>query len=109
MMQCEFEALIGRTVKKEEYDAIEFVYTWHPAFKDSDEKQQIAAIYDAGGIAVINDMCKRAILNKDLEEMISRCRERMDFLQNKKIELLHSPDVDEFEMVFKSQEVNKRA
>lgn len=109
MMRREFEEIIGSAVKKEEYDAIEFVYTWHPAFSNTEGKQQIADIYKAGGMTVINDMSKRAVLNKDLEEMISRCRARMDFLQDKKIELLRCPDVDEFEIEFKTQEVNRRA
>lgn len=108
MMKEEFEEIIGTTVTKEEYDAIEFVYMWHPAIKNSGGKQQIATIYVAGGMAVINDMCKRAILCKDIEEMISKSRARMDFLQDKKIELLHCHNVDEFEIEFKSQEVNKR-
>lgn len=109
MMKHEFEEIIGGFVKKEEYDAIEFVYIWHPAFSNEDGKQQIADIYKAGGMTVINDMSKRAVLNKDLEEMISKCRERMEFLKDKQIELQHCTDIGEFEIEFEGQEVNKRA
>lgn len=109
MMKSEFEEIIGRTVKEEEYDAIEFVYTWHPAISDTDGKQQIADLYKAGGMAVINDMSKRALMARDIEAMISKCQTRMNFLKDKLVELKHSPDVDEFEILFKTEEVSNRA
>ena len=109
MMQQEFETLIGTEVSKEEYDAIEFVYAWHPAISEVDGKQQIATIYKAGGMAVINDMHNRALMAKDIDDMITKCRNRIIFLEDKLSELKHTPDIEEFEILFKAEEVSNRA
>lgn len=45
MMKDEFEALIGKEIPQDEYDAIEYVYTWHPHIDATKGKQQMAALY----------------------------------------------------------------
>lgn len=98
MMQAEFEKIIGSPVKNEEYDAIEFVYMWHPSISDTEGKHQIASIYRLGGMAVINDMTKRAELNKEIQEMMDECSKKMEYLQKKRVELVNCQDVESFEI-----------
>ena len=109
MMKNEFEAIIESTVSDEDYALIEFVYMWHPAISNENGKLQMAGLYKAGGMAVINDMYKRAEVFMDLTSKMEACRERMSFLQEKMVELAHCPDVDVFEIEFKKEEVSKRA
>lgn len=52
MMKEEFEQRIGREVSAEEYEMIEYVYTWHPLINAVYGKDQIAAIYNMPGGAV---------------------------------------------------------
>lgn len=86
MNKQEFESILGRTVSETNYKMIEYVYTWHPAIDDKDE---IAAIYNAGGIAVIKNMQETARLAENLHEekvelqrKINKLREREELLES---------------------------
>ena len=87
MMKHEFEERIGREVTEKEYKVIEQVYTWHPAIDNCKGKEQIAAIFLAGGMAVIQDMVETAEMAKkiyyerhELEAKINALKERSDRL-----------------------------
>jgi hypothetical protein len=49
-----------------DYPVVELVYTYHPAISDTRGKEEIAALFVVGGIAVIYDMLPRAELARDL-------------------------------------------
>lgn len=68
MTKEEFESRIGREVSASEYAEIEYVYTWHPAIKDVEGKDQIVAIFNAGGMMVIRTMKEAAIMAENVEE-----------------------------------------
>lgn len=67
MMKEEFESRIGRGVSEAEYKEIEYVYTWHPAISDTEGKDQVAAIFNVGGMVVIRSMKEAAIMGERLE------------------------------------------
>lgn len=56
MMKEEFEKLVGKEVSVEDFTTIGYVYTWHPAISNTEGKKQIADIFNAGGMAVIEGM-----------------------------------------------------
>jgi len=60
MMKDEFEKRIPGTVTPEQWEKINTVYQFHPVIKDVGGKDQIAALYVAGGMFLIEDMFKRA-------------------------------------------------
>ena len=68
MTKQEFEQLIGRTVSNLDYDVIENVYTYHPTICNVGGKEQIADLYKAGGMPLINGMTEVANIMRDLEE-----------------------------------------
>ena len=83
MTRQEFENLACSTVTNEEYKIIEKVYTWHPAIRNTDGKNQIATIFLAGGMAVIQDMVETAEMamgidneRRELEAKMSALKER---------------------------------
>lgn len=68
MNKDEFESRIGREVSASEYAEIEYVYTWHPAIRNVEGKDQIAAIFNAGGMMVIRSMKEAATMAETVEE-----------------------------------------
>lgn len=70
MMKSEFEDLIGDTVSEGDYVSIEHVYAFHPAIDNMKGKEQIAAIYKACGMSVINDMYSTATMGMRLEHAL---------------------------------------
>lgn len=67
MTKQEFENMACATVTAEEYKIIEKVYTWHPAIRNTDGKNQIATIFLAGGMAVIQDMVETAEMAMEID------------------------------------------
>lgn len=57
MMQEFIEVARISLIDQESYEAIEMVYTYHPAIKD---KKHIAKLYNEFGMTVIYDMLPRA-------------------------------------------------
>lgn len=68
MMKDEFEKLIGKTVSDCDYSIIEKVYTWHPAIDEAKGKDQIAALYETGGMPLIKNMLETANIMMNLEK-----------------------------------------
>ena len=89
MTKDEFESRIGREVPESEYEEIEYVYTWHPAIKNVEGKDQIAAIFNAGGMMVIRSMKEAAAMAETVEEelraelgKVERLKERLQRLKD---------------------------
>ena len=62
------------TIYDTDYEIIETVYAFHPAISEVRGKEQIAWLYTALGMAVINDMSPRAIKARELENKISQAK-----------------------------------
>lgn len=89
MMKEEFETRIGREISETEYKEIEYVYAWHPAIKDVEGKDQIAAIFNAGGMMVIRAMKEAAAMAENVEEelraelrKVERLKQRLQRLKD---------------------------
>lgn len=87
MNKQEFEQRAGKTVSDRDYKVIELVYTWHPAISETEGKDQIAAIFNAGGMSVIQDMVETAEMamgidneRRKLEQKMNALKERSDRL-----------------------------
>ena len=80
MMKCEFiDHLRDLTdnppfVSDEDYEIIEFVYTWHPCISDSHGKEQVAYLYNEFGIRIFEDMKRTAEHALSLMESIGRLK-----------------------------------
>lgn len=81
MTKQELKRLTKRDFTDAEYEAIETVYTFHPAISDTEGKQQIANLFDTFGFRIIADMLPTAIKAKELEEQITRKRHELEELQ----------------------------
>jgi len=89
MMQSEFEKEVSNLTKKSfhidttKFDAVNFVYTWHPLIKNVGGKKQIAKLYVEYGIAIIEDMTCRAIEMQNLDEKKRKLKQEIAELQAK--------------------------
>jgi len=81
MTKQEFKALTKRDFTDKEYEAIETVYTFHPAISETEGKQQIASLYDTFGFRIIADMLPTAIKAKELAEPMTRKRHELEELK----------------------------
>mgnify|MGYP000911950086 FL=1 len=87
MTKQELKRLTKRDFTDAEYEAIETVYTFHPAISETEGKQQIASLYDTFGFRIIADMLPTAIKAKEYEEQIARKKHELEELQEKYREL----------------------
>ena len=87
MMKNEFEKLISKMVSDEEYGTIEYVYTWHPAIRETEGKAQIARLYTDYGMTVIEDMVERAGKMETAERDLRVARTNVAIIQNRIREL----------------------
>ncbi len=73
MNKREFEEKIGKEIADSDYEIIEIVYAWHPVISNVDGKQQMADLYEIGGMTIIKDMLPRAEkafeLNQKMEKL----------------------------------------
>ncbi|MBP2071181.1 hypothetical protein [Thermoanaerobacterium butyriciformans] len=81
MTKQEFKRLSKRDFTDAEYEAIETVYTFHPAISETEGKQQIASLYDTFGFRIIADMLPTAIKAKEYEEQIAQKKRELGKLQ----------------------------
>lgn len=81
MTKQEFKALTKREFTDKEYEAIETVYTFHPAISETEGKKQIASLYDTFGIRIIVDMMPTATKAKEYEERIAQKKHELGELQ----------------------------
>lgn len=92
MLREEFELLLEeKKVKKpneEEWDIINFVYTWHPAISNVEGKKQIADLYIIGGMSCIRGMLPDAKMTLILESEIEKNKKEIRALQKKNEELI---------------------
>lgn len=56
MMKHEFEERVGGEISDQNYEIIETVYTWHPAINEVGGKDQIATLYETGGMPLIKSI-----------------------------------------------------
>lgn len=83
MNKQEFEEKLGRPVSGVDYEIIEYVYQWHPAIRAVGGKDQIVAIYNAGGMTVIRSMQETARIAMNLDKEKRELRQRMDKLEER--------------------------
>ena len=81
MMIEEFEKLVGKTVKKEDYKVIELVYTWHPAISNTTGKKQMADLYINFGISIIKGMGPVAQKMSEIDKERRKLQGKMDTLK----------------------------
>lgn len=89
MTKQEFKNLTNREFTDKEYEAIETVYTFHPAISETEGKKQIASLYDTFGFRIIADMLPTAIKAKEYEELIAMKKHELEELQEEFRKLKH--------------------
>lgn len=92
MMIEEFEKLVGKTVKAEEYKVIELVYTWHPAISNTTGKKQMADLYTNFGMSVIKGMVPVAQKMSEIDNERRKLQAKMDMLKERE-EMLKEGDL----------------
>ena len=60
MMKHEFDKLAGITTNPDTWELIHHIYQWHPCITDVNGKDQVVALYRAGGAVIFHDMKNRA-------------------------------------------------
>lgn len=60
MTKQEFETRANTKVIHADYEIIEYVYTFHPAIDEVKGKDQIAELYNLGGMRLMKDMVPTA-------------------------------------------------
>lgn len=83
MMKDEFEKLIGKTVSDCDYSIIEKVYTWHPTIDEAKGKDQIAALYETGGMPLIKSMLEAANIMMNLEKERQEAMRRLEKINSR--------------------------
>lgn len=78
MMQYEFEELIGKPVKYDDYNIIEKVYTFYPGHFN---KKLIAEMYEAFGMRIFKDLNPVAQEFMDMEKELATARGRLRALE----------------------------
>ena len=114
MYRTEFEAHVEKMNSKailpdaEEYEVVERVYTFHPAFSVSQGKDQIAWLYATLGYGVIKSMLPEAEEAVKREEELARLRRERDDLEARLDELKKALDEKEeeiFEMAHEGERI----
>lgn len=98
MMRLEFEAQLAeyagednmRVFTEDEYEKIEYVYTWHPAIKALGGKRQIAIIWQEFGKRMIYDMYPAAQYMEALENKRAALRLDLTNIDNEITEIKNS-------------------
>ncbi len=67
MMKSEFTGRLGSDISDEDYNLIEYVYTYHPSISETEGKDQVVALYKIFGMAIFKDMLPRAKACADVE------------------------------------------
>lgn len=75
----EFQGENARSITQEEYNLVEFVYTYHPLCLD---KQASANLYNEFGIVIFLDMLPRSKAAAKLETEIRIARQQVKDLNN---------------------------
>ena len=80
MMKTEFEDLIHGVVTVEEFELIESLYMWDPAFRNTSGKEDVGVLYKSFGIIIFKDMYPRAMKLKEIDEEIRSLNRAKDSL-----------------------------
>ena len=83
MMKQEFEQLIGKEVSNADYQVINHVYTFHTAISETDGKQQIAGLYNLGGMPLIKSMVECADIMQDLETELFKVKGKLKSIESR--------------------------
>lgn len=83
MMKEEFENLVDRPVSDEEYNTIEYVYTWYPTISETEGKAQIAKLYTDFGMPLIEDMVERAGKMEKVEGDLIAAKRQVAIVQDR--------------------------
>lgn len=94
MMKHEFEERVGGEISDQNYKIIETVYTWHPAINEVVGKDQIATLYETGGMPLIKSMLEAANIMMGLEKERQQAMRRMEEIR-RRIETVTSGDLTE--------------
>ena len=94
MMKHEFEERVGGEISDQNYEIIETVYTWHPAINEVGGKDQIATLYETGGMPLIKSMLEAANIMMDLDKERRQAMRRMEEIR-RRIETVASGDLTE--------------
>lgn len=94
MMKHEFEERVGCEISDQNYEIIETVYTWHPAINEVVGKDQIATLYETGGMPLIKSMLEAANIMMDLDKERQQARRRLEKINNR-IEAVVGGDLTE--------------
>ena len=89
MTKQEFEERAGTKVTSEQYNKIEFVYTYHPCISNTEGKDRIATIYKIGGMRLIRDMTSTACKARDLEEEAAKYKAELERIKEVQEQLRH--------------------
>lgn len=71
-----------------QYKDIEYVYTWHPSIDEVNGKDQIAKLWDIGGIRIIMDMKPTAEKEQLLEHQIALAEAQVQKLRRASFDLM---------------------
>lgn len=70
------------------------MYTWHPAINEVGGKDQIATLYETGGMPLIKSMLEAANIMMDLDKERRKAMRRMEEIR-RRIETVASGDLTE--------------
>lgn len=76
-----------KTINDDDYQIIEFVYTWHPSIDAVKGKTQVSILYVNFGMRIFKDMYATAEKAKNLEEQLQALRAQERKLKNEYEEL----------------------
>lgn len=93
MTKQEFEERINATISPLDYSVIEYVYMFHPAISETNGKNQIAKIYEIGGMRLIKDMVSTAKTGDRLDSEIMKAKARLDYLNDLRQDFLNGKDI----------------
>ena len=90
MTDTEFLSRLPEGARKptdKEFEAIQFVYNYHPSIHPSEGKNQIAMLYSTFGMRIICDMYETAKRAQELEDERRRLKIRLQEIMQEEEEL----------------------
>ena len=94
MNKQEFEQRINERVTDNDYEIIEYIYTFHPSIDNGLGKEQIATIYQIGGMRVIRDMVQTAKLADRIYNERRLLQQKLDQLKEIEKDLKSGEEMD---------------
>jgi hypothetical protein len=83
MMINEFNEKLGREVKLIDWDAIERVYMWHPAFDRTDAKKIAVELYKLLGVVPFLAMWDDATKAMQIQEEVTAAKQALESAKQK--------------------------